>query len=211
MLFCATFLAEESSTARLRLDHQQEARQSGADAKEPPPASAFESSHDLESHWDQRGAAGQGTSGDATTGSHDSARPSRQRGRSPVPLFRKKVTNATTLRSMHITLDMVAALDLGELEAPVELSSQARAIPRHTVTLFRHFLVLRDPEANVWPVVYEATQSARQVHRRLSKGWQDFCRYHGIQIGDTLEFRKCQPSEPVTMRVRVVRWRKDGV
>jgi hypothetical protein len=140
------------------------------------------------------------TSGEATSGSHASARP--KYGHVQL-LFRKKVTNATSLRSMHVTLGMVEGLQLSEIEAQPGMRSGAAAVPMQS--LFKHVLVVRDSESNAWPVVYEATLSTRQCHRRLSKGWQDFCRYHGVQVGDTLEFQRCPRCETLTVKVRVVR------
>lgn len=104
---------------------------------------------------------------------------------------------------MHVTLGMVEGLRLSEIEAEPGTRSGAAAAPMQT--LFKHVLVVRDSESNAWPVVYEATLSASQCHRRLSKGWQDFCRYHGVQVGDTLEFQRCPRCETLTMKVRVVR------
>ncbi len=121
------------------------------------------------------------------------------------PVFRKTVTNATSLRNMHVTLGMVDVLGLHEMEALPGKPTGAMSPPSTSQLLYKHVLMLRDTNANAWPVVYEATLSCRQCHRRLGKGWRDFCRHHGVQIGDSLEFERCLPCEPELLRVRVVR------
>ena len=107
---------------------------------------------------------------------------------------------------MHVTLDMVDVLGLHEMELlPGMLTGASTRPSLASQPLYKHILMVRDTDSNAWPVVYEATLSCRQRHRRLSKGWRDFCRYHGVQIGDSLEFERCLPCEPEFLRVRVVR------
>jgi len=70
---------------------------------------------------------------------------------------------------------------------------------------FRMTLTMRDPAGHAWPVVYEATLTSRQYHRRLTNGWREFCRHHHVRHGDVVAFRRCAPGDPDTMTVRVVR------
>ena len=147
------------------------------------------------------------TLSDQENESTTAARGGPKQRRQTAPLFRKKITNSTALRNMHVTQDMVTCLQLAEIEGEEFGGAHAQVARSPTrKPLFKHLLILRDSEAHTWPVLYESTVSARQYHRRLSRGWQDFCRYHGVQVGDTLEFQRCQqPGEAVAMRVRVVR------
>ena len=75
---------------------------------------------------------------------------------------------------------------------------------------FRSTLTLRDSAGCVWPVVYEASTSNRQYHRRLSEGWAAFCRHHGVEINDTIEFRRClkRSLNDGMLAARVVRRRR---
>ena len=138
------------------------------------------------------------------------------------------------MRAMHVTqammeclgLDMdsgtAAASDglsrLAEVEAMVEtrardLPESSNAHTRHHRPAFRSPLTLRDSAGNEWPVIYEASTSNRQYHRRLSDGWAAFCRHHGVKINDTVEFRRCLKSEingSRVLAVRVMRKRSDG-
>jgi len=107
---------------------------------------------------------------------------------------------------MHVTLDMVDVLGLDEMEPlPGTLTGASTRPSPTSQPLYKHVLMVRDTDSNAWPVVYEATLSCRQCHRRLGKGWRDLCRHHGVQIGDSLEFERCLPGEPEFLRVRVVR------
>ncbi len=104
---------------------------------------------------------------------------------------------------MHVTLDMVDVLGLDEMEPLPGMLTGASTRPSPTSQpLSKHVLMVRDTDSNAWPVVYEATLSCRQRHRRLSKGWRDFCRHHGVHIGDSLEFERCLPCERVVRRHR---------
>lgn len=132
--------------------------------------------------------------------------------------FRRRITSATTLRSMHVTQAMVERLGLHEKWDVVDSSQpneeQGRSRPdgqgppttsdRHPV--FRRIITLRDTAGQVWPVVYDASMSNRQYHRRLSAGWAAFCRHHGMSVNDTVEFRRCSsPTDAVDLVVRVTR------
>ena len=66
-------------------------------------------------------------------------------------------------------------------------------------------MTLRDPAGCTWPVVYDASVSNRQYHRRLSDGWDAFCRHHGVKVNDAIEFRRClTPVNIDSLAVRVL-------
>jgi hypothetical protein len=71
--------------------------------------------------------------------------------------------------------------------------------------LFRCLLTLRDSAGQDWPVLYEATLSCNQYHRRFSQGWRDFCRNRGVQMGDVIELRRRRLLDEHTLAVRVVK------
>ena len=94
-----------------------------------------------------------------------------------------------------------------------DLPESSNAHTRHHRPAFRSPLTLRDSAGNEWPVIYEASTSNRQYHRRLSDGWAAFCRQHGVKINDTVEFRRCFKSEingAHVLAVRVLTRRSDG-
>jgi hypothetical protein len=152
-------------------------------------------------------------------------RPQQTQGRST---FRRKITSATTLRSMHVTKAMTECLGLhwnwpevgvsgsqrvsrwadGEADFRPGGQGQVNAFVDDRCPVFRHAMTLRDPANYMWPVVYEASVSNRQYHPRLSDGWGAFCRYHGVKINDTIEFRRRLKSvhSHTTLAVRVLRW-----
>jgi hypothetical protein len=72
---------------------------------------------------------------------------------------------------------------------------------------FQRELMLQDPAGCTWPVVYEASRSNQQYHRRLSRGWAEFCRHIGVKLNDTIEIRRCLRGCPnvETLAVRVLR------
>jgi len=74
--------------------------------------------------------------------------------------------------------------------------------------LFRCWLTLRDSADQDWPVLYEATLSCNQYHRRLSDGWRDFCCERGVRMGDVVEFRRRPLLNEHTLAVRVVKRRR---
>jgi hypothetical protein len=150
-------------------------------------------------------------------------RPQQTQGRST---FRRTITSATTLRSMHVTKAMAECLGLhwnwpevgvsgsqrvsrlAEGEADLRPGGQGQVIAfgddRYPV--FRHAMTLRDSAGCTWPVVYEAFISNRQYHRRLSDGWGAFCRHHSVKLNDTIEFRRClKPVNVDSMAVHVLR------
>ena len=151
----------------------------------------------------------------------------------PRPVFRV-ITSCTVMRAMHVTQAMAECLGLYEDSGTAAASEDlprlngeglivetiARDLPkssnahtRHRRPAFRSPLTLRDSAGNEWPVIYEASTSNRQYHRRLSDGWAAFCRHHGVKINDTVEFRRCLKSEingSRVLAVRVMRKRSDG-
>ena len=158
----------------------------------------------------------------------------RLRRSTPRPVFRRIITSATVMRAMHVTQAMAECLGLYEDSGTAAASEDiprlngeglivetvARDLPessnahtRHHRPAFRSPLTLRDSAGNEWPVIYEASTSNRQYHRRLSDGWAAFCRHHGVQINDTVEFRRCLKSEingSRVLAVRVMRKRSDS-
>ena len=151
----------------------------------------------------------------------------------PRPVFRRIITSTTVMRAMHVTQAMAECLGLyGDsgtaaasddrprlAEEGAAMATMARSRPhaskahaRHERPAFRSPLIIQDSAGNEWPVMYEASTSNRQYHRRLSEGWAAFCRHHGVQINDTIEFRRCFKSEidgPRVLAVRVLRKRSD--
>jgi len=149
------------------------------------------------------------------------------------PVFRRKVTSITMMRAMHVTQAMADFLGL-HVDAvtaavhddwqcldggTVVVERKSRGLQDSTSTAckshkqhlaFRSTLTLRDSAGFVWPVVYEASTSNRQYHRRLSEGWAAFCRHHGVEINDTIEFRRClkRSYNDGMLAVRVVRRRR---
>jgi hypothetical protein len=170
----------------------------------------------------------------------------------PAACFRRKITNATSLRFMHVTQDMADCLglrgdrlermrthgagthgacdvahggDVVPASALVELAHSVKASPSRASgdcqpnkggcptplalksihRLFRCLLTLRDSAGQDWPVLYEATLSCNQYHRRLSHGWRDFCCKRGVQVGDVVEFRRRPMLDEHTLAVRVVK------
>jgi hypothetical protein len=148
------------------------------------------------------------------------------------PVFRRKVTSITMMRAMHVTQAMAEFLGLyvdGTASVhddrpcldggTVVVERKSRGLQDSTSTAckshnhhleFRSTLTLRDSKGSVWPVVYEASTSNRQYHRRLSEGWAAFCRHHGVEINDTIEFRRClkRSLNDGMLAARVVRRRR---
>lgn len=157
--------------------------------------------------------------------------------------FRRKITNSTSLRYMHVTHDMVDCLHLRNmgqdtsddavhggrfLSASVETCADPPTPPgrinhkgqeQRSLTstpsaskdfrgVFQRLLTLRDSAGLDWPVLYEATVSCGQYHRRFSHGWGDFCRRSGVQMGDTVEFSRRLALNGHTLAVRVLKRRK---
>jgi hypothetical protein len=91
-------------------------------------------------------------------------------------------------------------LDLTDAPMPTVQTSFRR--------LFRCPLTLRDQSGREWPVIYDATLSGKQYHRRLSEGWRDFCRDQGVRVGDVVEFRRCPPPDESALRVRIMKRRR---
>jgi len=127
-------------------------------------------------------------------------------------VFRRRITSPTVLRSMFVTRDMAAWLELhvpsrvaAVRQVPVDSNgSQVGTLLDSAHPMFHRPLTLRDSAGRAWPVVYEAILSSAQYHRRLSN-WGAFCKYNGVRVGDTVEFRRCSAGEPDTLTVRVVR------
>ena len=74
--------------------------------------------------------------------------------------------------------------------------------------LFRRQLTLRSPAGRTWPVIYEATLSCNQYHRRLSHGWHDFCRESDVRMGDVVEFQRCPLPDVNALTVRAIKRRR---
>ena len=123
------------------------------------------------------------------------------------PAFRRMMTSATSLRSMHVTHEMAVCLGLEGPDAQGGGAGTKSRGSQGPARVFRTTLFLRDLDGNVWPVAYEGTVSRRQYHRRMKGGWHAFCRYHGVRMGDAVEFRRGAPNNAAAMTARVVRYR----
>jgi len=94
----------------------------------------------------------------------------------------------------------------GEAELRPGSQGQVIAFSDDRCPVFRHAMTLRGHAGCTWPVVYEASVSNRQYHRRLSDGWGAFCRHHSVKLNDTIEFRRClTPVKVDSLTVRVLR------
>lgn len=119
----------------------------------------------------------------------------------PDPLrrssFCRTVSNSTALRTLFVTRAMATCLGLPDDDEETHLAGDglvqptSKAAPLCTTSvLFRRTLTMRDSFGKVWRVMYEAILSSGQYHRRLTKGWREFCRFHGVKVGGSVEFRR---------------------
>ncbi len=138
---------------------------------------------------------------------------------SPPPV-RRRITSTTFLRFMNLTSDMVRHLVLApdklslacvvhadRNRRPAEAAAGEQTKPPHHRPTFRCELRLRDGARRVWPVSYEATESSNQYHRRLVQGWREFCKHHGVRVGDAIDFVRCSPGGEADLDVRIIRRR----
>jgi hypothetical protein len=91
---------------------------------------------------------------------------------------------------------------------PRQTASHAEPAGKTRQPLFESLLTLRSPAGRTWPVIYEATLSCNQYHRRLSHGWRDFCRECNVQMGDVVEFQRCPLPDVNALTVRVIKRRR---
>eukprot|EP00879_Flechtneria_rotunda_P002979 GHRR01003197.1.p3 GENE.GHRR01003197.1~~GHRR01003197.1.p3 ORF type:complete len:153 (+),score=46.83 GHRR01003197.1:360-818(+) len=56
--------------------------------------------------------------------------------------------------------------------------------------LFKQEVTLIDEQGSIFRVQYEGVSCNQQKHLRLTSGWRDYIRCHGVEVGDTIVFER---------------------
>ena len=129
--------------------------------------------------------------------------------------LRRRMTNASSLRVVYITKAMAERL-LADVGAGGEEHGFGLSADDHAVNSgwllsqaclpLQTTIMLEDCSGVHWPVKLVGSMAARQVHRRMTAGWHEFCVAHDVRLGDAVEFRRVK-GRFICLHARVMRRR----
>ena len=129
--------------------------------------------------------------------------------------LRRRMTNASSLRVVYITKSMAERL-LADVGAGGEEHGFGLSADEHAVNSgwllsqaclpLQTTIMLEDCSGVHWPVKLVGSMAARQVHRRMTAGWHEFCVAHDVRLGDAVEFRRVK-GRFICLHARVMRRR----